>query len=560
MIASGVEQQQRAVLSAYARPIAHLRRQIDDHRLDFMLGAGMSLPYRIPAWPGLVARLADHPEVQAPGSLTSDALPLPLFTEILFQRFQEGQLHGIPEDFRDAVRDRDRLIASRWRRTVQSALYQDAPSTDELLSIDSAYPHFLDAISSSQLVVTYNFDDVLERLLLLHRDASERARTQTFQSIVDPRSPFRRGQTTILHPNGYLPSNPLEAAENTLVFSESSFEDQLIDVMGGQYSTLLHYLSKYTFLLMGLSLGDETLRHLLRQAARLSPGNYHYYVRFVNEDEELPEDRRRAESRTNFEVYNLITLHLRPQELSALGDLLSMRESDLRAMAEEEGVPLQYTYYLAGVPGVGKSTTFRFFNSLVTHDEWTEPRLPLMSLPFTKLSTEETQQVDSWIMDQLYKKNLRMLEEERRAGVHLVDRCPPDAITFTPHEKWPQKAKEVLAAVSPKRSRRKIHDGHVILLEAEPREVAVRAAMREKTTSPEYTAALARDLRELYGGSGTTVLTVNGMTPTEVAKEVARTIYFQPYSTANLDDRVRAISLGSSKPASGSPESGDEHA
>ncbi|WP_375431008.1 SIR2 family protein [uncultured Friedmanniella sp.] len=535
------------VLIKYPKAIAHLRRQLEDRRLGFILGAGVSTPYSFPDWSKLVERVAMDPEVNAGSDYADSAfLPLPILTEVLYQRFRELNYEQC-RIVSSSIGDVERLLLAKWRRVLHRALYAGTPTNDEeLLKVDSAYKHFLGSIRQSSLTVTYNFDDVLERLLLQSRTSDQKRTSQTFQTIVDPRPPFRRGLAIILHPNGYLPYNLMEVPSGTVVFSEGSFADQLIDVMAGQYSTLLHYLTKHTFLLIGLSLSDESLRHMLRQAARLSPGGYHYYIRFVPAGSEISEAAKRAEVASNFETYNLVTLHLSSSEINALGDILGDDVDDLRARAEELGVNLQYTYYLAGVPGAGKTTTFSHFNSFVTHDEWLEPRLALMSKPFTELTKEQETQVDEWVLNQIGLKNRKMLDIATKGspGIHLIDRCPPDAISFTNPADWSSKAKQVRAAISPRQSKRQLHDGHVILLAAQPEEVVVRAALCGKETSVPYTMERHEDLQMLYLGSGTTELEVQRMSPTDVVKEVARLVYFSEYTTAELDRRLKEVEDG----------------
>lgn len=534
------------LLQRYPKAVSHLRRQVDDGRLGFILGAGVSMAYNIPSWVPLIEAVAAAPEVNAGAAFReTNSLPLPILAEVLFQRFSDTVRPEIERETKN-IHDIERLIHSRWRSLIHQILYRSAPSDiGDLDKVDSGLRHLLPVIRKSILTVTYNFDDILERLLLHNRSPAERSESLTFQSVVDARQPFRRERTIVLHPNGFLPYNLLESSNDTLVFNEGSFADQMIDVMAGQFSTMLHYLTKNTFLLVGLSLEDETLRHLLRQSARLSPGNYHYYVRYVSDDDG-DRDALDAEAYSNFNVFNLVTLHLTDDGIKGLGDLLSVSRPTLRAYAEEAGVNLHYAYYLTGVPGVGKTTTFSFFNSLVTHDEWTESRLPTMSLPYTDLTAEQESQINNWIMDQLYKKNQRMGDEERDrlTGIHIVDRCPPDAISFTSPSEWPSKASQILSAISPGNSSRRIHDGHVIMLESDPKEVVIRAALRSKKTSEEYICRLMDDLRVIYPEYRVTIISASGMTPTEVAKSVARVILFDAYQPAGLDEIVRLVKDG----------------
>src|SRR4029077_13824471 len=139
-----------------------------------------------------------------------------------------------------------------------------------------------------------------------------------------------------------------------------------------------------------------------------------------------------------FETYNLVTLFLDGNEVASLGRCLAAKGQDLRAFAEEDSVRLSYTYYLTGVPGVGKTTSLVHFKNLATWDEWLEERLPEMRKPFISLTDTEREKVDQWILRQVGLKNRRLLDEDREngIGITIVDRCVPDAVSFTQPDGW----------------------------------------------------------------------------------------------------------------------------
>jgi hypothetical protein len=233
--------------------------------------------------------------------------------------------------------------------------------------------------------------------------------------------------------------------------------------------------------------------------------------------------------------------------MRALGDLLTQRTVDVVSRAEEAGVTLSYTYYIDGVPGVGKTTTVGHFNSLVTHDEWLEPMHPLMSLPFVSLSREQETEVDNWVLDQVGLKNRRMLDTVREIpiGIHLIDRCPLDAITFKQPNDWAAKASDLLAAIQPGKAKgRKTHDGELILLKGDPAEIRIRAAARDKETSEDYSRQLHEALEALYCGAGTVVLNVERMSVQDVVKAVARTIFCETYQERGLHDLLLEVEGG----------------
>lgn len=278
----------------------------------------------------------------------------------------------------------------------------------------------------------------------------------------------------------------------------------------------------------------------------MNPGHYHYHVEHCPTPVGALTRAMEGQAAAHFETYNLITLFLDSSEIAALGQCVAATPQDLRALAEESNVRVSYTYYFAGVPGVGKSTSLSHFKNLATWDEWLEERLPEMSKPFLALSEAERLKVDAWILNQVGLKNRRLLDAERESGIGLtvVDRCVPDAVTFTQPDGWRDKAKALLDAVSPGASGRVVHPGHVILLVGDPREIKIRAATKNKQTPEQYTAGMQKALRLVYGSDGVTELDATNMTVGQVVKEIARIIHLGNYKVCNLQKRLEDIRDG----------------
>lgn len=541
-----IDPAEREVLRLYSRPVAHMFRQLNDGRLGLVLGAGIHKALGCPDWRELVARISAHPDVA--GSVfrrDTDDTPLPILAQILFQHFRRRSTPAGGNGYEE--REHHRIAAAEFRSIIHQCLYQDVPADDEeLMEKDNFYCHYEKVIKRSPMTVTYNFDDSLERILLAGRTPAERQRSRGFETVTDARLQFRAPTGIVYHPNGYLPRSPLEAPAEALVFSEDSFADQLIDTMAGHFSSLLHHLSKNTCLLVGISLDDATLRHLLRQNAKINPGHYHYYVHYVHPEEGPDVEERRARRDANFEVFNLITLFLDQEMVGALGRLLSQPFVELRAKAAEAGATVSYCYYLTGVPGVGKTTTSSYFKSLVTYDEWLERRLPEMGRPHVELSQQEREKVDSWVREQIGLKNRRLIDDEREKGVGItmVDRCIPDAIAFSEDRGWQKKAGALLDAISPGESNRTVHSGQVLLLEGDPRELAIRSKCRGKEAPADYISRLQEDTRRIYSEGGVFRLTTTGRSVFEVVKDVARVVHMDDYSPCDLHTLLSRFANG----------------
>ena len=545
----------RSIVRRYPKAIAHLWRQRLDNRSGLVIGSGVNRALGFPDWGELVKRIANHDQVQAADLLTEfEKTPLPILTQILLHHYRRRQEQNDRLQGRNE-RDTLRLVAAGFRDLMHECLYRGVPANDdELEQRDSFYKHFLPVIRQSPMTVVYNFDDTVERLLL--RDREKRGEgpssSRGFETVTDGRQQFRLSQAVIYHPNGYLPRNLIEPRGDTIVFTDETLADQLIGSMAGEYATLLNHLSKQTCLLVGLSLDDSTLRHILRQSAKMNPGHFHYYVKYV---ERMPAESeldsgQLAQASANFEVLNLITLYLDAAGVASLGKLLASSADDLRSLAEEEGARLWYCYYVTGVPGVGKTTAVSHFKSLVTFDEWLAEQPAQMGAPWQSLSAEDRKLVDDWVKEQVGLKNRALLDDYRDPGIGIVivDRCISDPVTFTPLDERPQKAKDLLSSISPGKSNRKAQGGVVLLLVDEPAELVVRARCAGKTPHEEATRELQCETEMTYGADAKR-LDTSDMSIEQVARALATTIHRDDYPAYDLDALLRAIADGSPAPA-----------
>ena len=345
-----------------------------------VFGAGASQPIGLPDWNMLVGRIAEHPHVKAAATAvgaTSQASRV----QLIFHHFRRLQLQahvtaGTIQDENSGSISLERRIAHEWREIVH-APYSTAKPIDE-------HPYlrdFVPVIRQAPLTVNYNFDDSLQQLL--HRDtAAESARAPGYETVWEPTVQYRSA-SSVIYRNGYLPRQLQQNPSPSVVFLEDSFADQLIDAQRGHYSTLLSHLFRFTSLLVGLSLADPTLKHLLRQSARANPGHVHYYVAY-RADGAIHEPWRDAATRdSNFNTYNLITLFLTEREIAALAKLISLPKPDFALAIDELGLPKSYTFYLSGAVGVGKTATLeRLKTSRDSTSGWNR-KIPFSTKPLT---------------------------------------------------------------------------------------------------------------------------------------------------------------------------------
>lgn len=538
----------REVLSKHPKAVVHLRHQFRSSRLGLVFGAGISKDLGFPGWDQLVEGISKNSaingediylEAKTKGQATS-------VTQLLFQDFKlrrADELAKVGHQFSYC----EKMILAEWREAVHEALYKDALK-DRKVRIER-HPYlreFIPILNGCEFTVNYNFDDTVEFMLSQKEWNPKKvdAKGKAYQTVWNPYMQFRDNAAVIYHPNGFLPGDRNLQQSESLVFSEGSFSDQLIDSMSGRLSSLLHLFTKKTCLFVGVSLEDSTLRHLLRQAASIAPGNYHYLVKFVRDKSAMSQKQQRAIFESNFEVYNLITLFLENDEISSLARLITMSDVSFRDLAAIGGVVTSYNYYLVGIVGSGKSTVLSHFGSLKVFEEWVDERPALMSRPFKDLTADEERLVDDWVNSQFMQKNLDL--KNRGEGLHLVDRSPLDPISFSKtYEGMRDRATSMAAALAPGASGWGVMDGQIIFLNALIGEVKSRLLAKQKK---EWDEAVLKDLegktRHVYRGLDWSVVDNASRPISDVVRSVARLIFVDDYVPSDLQARLREISEG----------------
>jgi predicted ATPase len=540
--------EQRDLLKRYTRAIVHLRQQHNAGRLSLVFGSGIGRDLEFPMWPTLVediVKAAVARGVEAPDKYSS----ITYQTQIIFQKFRAKRLIDADIAAIGAPLDREAAIRSEWRALVHGNLYAN-PATSDANKLDE-HPYllkWLPVFRSAALIVNYNFDDVLERLIQRHqKDKSGPITTLGYESFWAPRANPRVDRTPIFHPNGYLPSNLHEKHSDTLVFSEDEFADQLTDLSSSSYQYLFNNLVRNTCLLIGLSLDDGTLKNLLRQNAKLHPGNFHYYVRYIERPDELSEHEKIAISDTNFEIYNLITIFLTKADHGTLAELLSMAPPGHGTDADEfeelaKDIESKFVFYIAGSVASGKTTLLSYFRNTYVFDEWLEPRIPEIVKPSNVLTPSERAIADAWVLKQVRMKNNNL--SAMKSGIYFVDRAPLDAFAFTEAGKFKEKAEMLDKEVCGTKDRKRLHSGCVFLLEADPKELQTRMFRRGRSeSSADYLADQQEQLKAVYSGGGRYLIDAKCASAHSLARQIAQIVYRQPYVAFECDERLLQVKM-----------------
>lgn len=522
-----------------------MRSQKKLDRLGLVFGAGISNVFGFPSWQELIDRIARDKRVEGKrllnkaGSNTSTS-------QLLFQSYRSKEYSSHGADY--AAFDKfNSHVQAGWHGVIHNALYKDVPTkTNDLKAKDSYLHEYLGIIREIKLTVNYNFDNTIERLLSEDRSDDQKKEARGYRTVWNSDIQLYPQRGVIYHPNGFLPDNITERTSEDLIFLDDSFGDQLIESTSGHYSTLSYYYAQNTCILIGLSLEDSTLKHLLRKNSHTHPGHVHYYVYHLEDTDALDDESKNAIIDANFEVYNLVTLFLNIEGIKNLAKIVKYNDEDYEEISDLAAADTSFKYFLTGSVSVGKSTAVSHFRSLQTHDEWLENRIDGMEKDPKFISKKaQIKKIDKWVVDQWRKKNFTLARTANH-GVHIIDRCPLDAFAFTPAEEWTKKAKYTKDGITPKSSKVKLVNGTIILLLGDPDAMAVRALKLQKKVTPNDLIHRQDLLKVVYGtdAAGIVWLDTREKSAKKVAKEISRIIHIDKYTECNIQKRLSQIENG----------------
>jgi len=539
---NGNKKASSGLMAIAPKAVVHLRAQHHRKRLGLIFGSGASKDLGFPDWSELVERIAADPDVDA-GALmerikvseASDkgqiSKSLASLTHMLFSHFRDTRIAagGLSGSINLLEEQR---IKSDWLKIIHKQLYKDIDHRKRRRLIES-HPYltsFREIIKQSPLTVNYNFDDTVEQMLMHARSGDELLKTKGYEVTDRPNAQFQKDNSVVYHPNGFLPALFEDGSSTEVVFSDDAFQDQLINAATGKYLHLSNHLFRNTCILIGLSLEDTTLQSLLRQSAVTNPGHIHYIVHFLPKGANTDDETRRTIFRANFSSYNLYTLFLDANGIKNLAELILMDEDTFKLNNTESC--RKFVYYLVGSIGAGKSTAASNFRNLITYDEWVDERLPKLAVPEKEVKSSEVEDIDKWVADQFTKKNMSL--DKHQEGIHIIDRCPLDPLTFGPPTNRSTKAASLISSMKCG-TNYAIQPGHVIYLDCDVSELRIRNSFKHKYWDDDSVKALIGSLDEVYGGVQKSVVSTLGRSAADVAKEIARIIYLDDYAPVDIE-------------------------
>jgi len=208
-------------------------------------------------------------------------------------RYLRKGLSKTKEDIKDFT---DAITKSLYK--LRDALY---PIDSELIkSIGSLCTPKMTG-SKVKSVITYNFDDLIERQL--------KSRSLDFHSIYGDNETYDIEELPIYHVHGFIPednSHYERLEESTLVFSEEGYHQIYMESYHWSNLVQLNSLKENNCLMIGLSMSDPNLRRLLDIASRNTEKTRHFaFIQRISDNkfiyEEDEETKRENQMIANIE-------------------------------------------------------------------------------------------------------------------------------------------------------------------------------------------------------------------------------------------------------------------
>jgi len=244
--------------------LRNLKASFKEENLVLVLGAGISLDYKIPTWNELLRRLLAR--------ALQDTNENQQMVATLF-----NQVFGP-----------NALIAARYlklhfdntkfplEKEIQKVLYEFYDNTEsqtlkaiKKLCISAGKAPGLDS------VITYNYDDILEQTLQ-NADVGIK-----FKIISKTGQHAKNDELPIYHVHGHLPLNGKFEIDDSLVLSDESYHRQYMDLYHWSNMVQLNKFKDNNCLFIGHSFTDPNLRRLLDAAKKLRGNDLrpHYLIK-----------------------------------------------------------------------------------------------------------------------------------------------------------------------------------------------------------------------------------------------------------------------------------------
>ncbi|MGX5623682.1 SIR2 family protein [Bacillus cereus] len=238
--------------------VRYLKDSFVNGQLALFLGAGVSISAGIPGWEELVSKVYLK-------SLRIKGIPLGDLenNQDLYWNLSEG------------INSTNLLIKTKYSKyllgdefinLIKEVLYAESTTSSSL--IDSIVGLCESKEGKLRGVVTYNFDDLLERNL--------KEKNILFCSAWNAMPIVDRKVLPLYHVHGYIPID--KQIDSQIVFSEDDYHKQYEDIYSWSNIIQINFFRDNNCLFVGTSLLDPNIRRLLDIAKKTSTNTRHYVI------------------------------------------------------------------------------------------------------------------------------------------------------------------------------------------------------------------------------------------------------------------------------------------
>ena len=532
----------------------HIWQRMNEHKkLGLILGAGVTVDAGCPAWSDLVRALGKKTKSAVPflKAASRSKFSEAYLAQILFQshrRRSKRGAHALPKKYWGYYFD------STWMDMVHRELYRNVgtKSFSSILFRHRYLEHLAKLCVRCGFVINFNFDGLVDEAAI--REIEKQPIKILPEIIYRPKLETRRGACIIYHINGYLPRERSRPRSDFLTFTEDAFADVLLLADHASSEFVEARFTTTTFLLLGTSLSDNSLKNMLRASMKKNSAHHHYIVYWEDAKSPRSAAERKQIFEVNLEVYNLISIFLTTDGIAELIEILNTNEArDFETAISDicpKIVDFRRRYYLVGAVSAGKSTILHALRSFTTFEEWLGMVPVEMYRDHNKLRRRQRLMVDKWLYGQLREKNEKM--RNANLGIYVMDRAYFDLFAFSKTDAENlRKTSELRQHSTP--SGDKFTQGHIIFLEADKDAFEERRAKRGRVRSGkfEYSAATlvkqSGSLKKIYQAIPSHVFDTGKTSQEITARQIARLILLGEYQPFDFEGRLDEVTSAGGK-------------
>lgn len=240
--------------------IADLRSIRALGRLCLVLGAGVSVPYSVPNWQDLIVALHNEYLPNKDPAYIADVCGRFGISLISMTRFIAA--HSVNP--------------TAFLHILHKKLYERHTLTGGEPNLISIGEVLADCVNRDPfaLTITYNIDDVLERIMEGHAAGCSYRSVYTARAYAEPALGCR-----IIHPHGFLPLNATDLSEYLeVVLSEAAYHSHYLHHFHWANMAQLEAFTQKVCIFIGLSFSDPNLRRLLDFSRTFCQRRFQHFV------------------------------------------------------------------------------------------------------------------------------------------------------------------------------------------------------------------------------------------------------------------------------------------